>query len=182
MSDHLHVGCLHLQQDCYIQIVTSRNNWPGPMSLGSADVWFVLWVTAVMFVQQEFIRLGCLSKLSGKGLQQRMFFLVWCHFTLSWVVQSFDIALSLFGVKFSSSCYVLCLSHVTFLSILPSSLIHISAPLLYSNSHLIHLSFYPCLLGHLLFLSWVAFNVRTYCMLYVLAIIVRTYCVLYAWH
>ena len=25
---------------------------------------------------QEFIRLGCLSKLSGKGLQQRMFFLV----------------------------------------------------------------------------------------------------------
>uniref|UniRef100_A0A8C5A9Y8 FERM, ARHGEF and pleckstrin domain-containing protein 1 n=1 Tax=Gadus morhua TaxID=8049 RepID=A0A8C5A9Y8_GADMO len=29
----------------------------------------------VMFVQQEFIRLGCLSKLSGKGLQQRMFFL-----------------------------------------------------------------------------------------------------------
>lgn len=28
------------------------------------------------FVLQEFIRLGCLSKLSGKGLQQRMFFLV----------------------------------------------------------------------------------------------------------
>ncbi|XP_037330988.2 FERM, ARHGEF and pleckstrin domain-containing protein 1-like isoform X3 [Pungitius pungitius] len=27
------------------------------------------------FVFQEFIRLGCLSKLSGKGLQQRMFFL-----------------------------------------------------------------------------------------------------------
>ena len=27
-------------------------------------------------VLQEFIRLGCLSKLSGKGLQQRMFFLV----------------------------------------------------------------------------------------------------------
>lgn len=25
---------------------------------------------------REFIRLGCLSKLSGKGLQQRMFFLV----------------------------------------------------------------------------------------------------------
>lgn len=25
---------------------------------------------------QEFIRFGCLSKLSGKGLQQRMFFLV----------------------------------------------------------------------------------------------------------
>lgn len=29
-----------------------------------------------VFVFQEFIRLGCLSKLSGKGLQQRMFFLV----------------------------------------------------------------------------------------------------------
>lgn len=28
------------------------------------------------FFFQEFIRLGCLSKLSGKGLQQRMFFLV----------------------------------------------------------------------------------------------------------
>lgn len=28
---------------------------------------------------QEFIRLGCLSKLSGKGLQQRMFFLVTPH-------------------------------------------------------------------------------------------------------
>lgn len=29
-----------------------------------------------LFDLQEFIRLGCLSKLSGKGLQQRMFFLV----------------------------------------------------------------------------------------------------------
>lgn len=29
-----------------------------------------------VFNLQEFIRLGCLSKLSGKGLQQRMFFLV----------------------------------------------------------------------------------------------------------
>ena len=29
-----------------------------------------------VFKLQEFIRLGCLSKLSGKGLQQRMFFLV----------------------------------------------------------------------------------------------------------
>lgn len=29
-----------------------------------------------LFNLQEFIRLGCLSKLSGKGLQQRMFFLV----------------------------------------------------------------------------------------------------------
>lgn len=32
------------------------------------------------FFPQEFIRLGCLSKLSGKGLQQRMFFLVTSHF------------------------------------------------------------------------------------------------------
>lgn len=29
-----------------------------------------------LFAPQEFIRLGSLSKLSGKGLQQRMFFLV----------------------------------------------------------------------------------------------------------
>ena len=29
-----------------------------------------------VFSLQEFIRLGSLSKLSGKGLQQRMFFLV----------------------------------------------------------------------------------------------------------
>lgn len=29
-----------------------------------------------LFRPQEFIRLGSLSKLSGKGLQQRMFFLV----------------------------------------------------------------------------------------------------------
>lgn len=37
---------------------------------------FLLQRRRCCFVLQEFIRLGCLSKLSGKGLQQRMFFLV----------------------------------------------------------------------------------------------------------
>lgn len=30
---------------------------------------------------RQLIRLGCLSKLSGRGLQQRMFFLVTIHYT-----------------------------------------------------------------------------------------------------
>ncbi|KAF3857095.1 hypothetical protein F7725_008954 [Dissostichus mawsoni] len=40
-------------------------------------MWLFVYIKliCVVFDLQEFIRLGCLSKLSGKGLQQRMFFL-----------------------------------------------------------------------------------------------------------
>lgn len=35
-----------------------------------------LWLTGALVIFQEFIREGCLHKLTKKGLQQRMFFLV----------------------------------------------------------------------------------------------------------
>lgn len=46
----------------------SESAWPQVCTL-PANPWGLLSL-------QEFIRLGSLSKLSGKGLQQRMFFLV----------------------------------------------------------------------------------------------------------
>lgn len=41
----------------------------------------VIGVERLAAAGRQLIRLGCLSKLSGKGLQQRMFFLVRFHYT-----------------------------------------------------------------------------------------------------
>lgn len=46
------------------------------MYLDFLSVAVIFFYSMFVFNLQEFIRLGCLSKLSGKGLQQRMFFLV----------------------------------------------------------------------------------------------------------
>uniref|UniRef100_A0AAQ5YLX2 FERM, ARHGEF and pleckstrin domain-containing protein 1 n=1 Tax=Amphiprion ocellaris TaxID=80972 RepID=A0AAQ5YLX2_AMPOC len=48
---------------------------PGRVSLNVTGKIFVYRMICLFISSQEFIRLGCLSKLSGKGLQQRMFFL-----------------------------------------------------------------------------------------------------------